>query len=99
MNLIKKLFVPNQATMDRVWGHVSKRTLWIWRVVVLVILAAWFGLGYYLHTQAKQSQARLEQKRMEASRREEAARRQAIYQQEVEQYKKYSRQQNRLYGQ
>lgn len=98
MNEIKKLFVPDQATIDRVIGKWTPRTVWTLRIVILVFLAAWFGLWYYLHAQVKQSRARVEIKRIEESRRKESARRQAEYQEAMKRYQQAPRKQSRLYG-
>lgn len=97
-NPIKDLFVPDQATIDRVIGKWSKRKLWTLRIIALVFLSLWFGLWFYLHEQVKQGQAKVERKRIEASRRQESARRQAAYQQVMEQYQKSSHTQTQRYG-
>ena len=97
MNEIKKLFVPDQAFVDRVIGKWTPRTVWTLRIVILVFLAAWFGLWFYLHAQVEQSRARVEIKRIEESRRKESARRQATYQQALQQYQAPAKK-SRLYG-
>ena len=98
MGKLKEIFTPDPEMMQRMWGGVSRRTLWMWRVVALFVLFLFLGAGYYLYTQVKQDRIRAEEKRVEISRRKEAARRQAAYRQMMEQHQKQPRAKHTLFG-
>lgn len=70
---------------------LADRKVRIILVVLALILAAWFALGYYLHLQVVQSRAKVEQNRIEANRRQEFKRRGAQYRQELQQRRQPAR--------
>jgi len=69
---------------NRVIPQFSKRTIWIVRSVILVLVALWIAGGLYLNYQVKQDEQRIEQNRIEVQRREEFLRRGAQYRQDLQ---------------
>ena len=64
----------------------SKKTVWILRIVLLVLFSLWVACVCYLRSQIRQDKAKLEQARIEASRHNDFLRRGAQYRQELNKF-------------
>ena len=79
--------------------QVSRKTVWIVRLVLLGLFAIWVGGALYLHHQVQVDQAAVEKIRLESQRKEERSRREAAYQYQLqERTQQSSRVQNAVDG-
>ncbi len=78
---------------------LSRRTIWLIRLALLIIIGGWISLGVYLHRQVALSRAKVERNQARAEQEERRMRRNAAYQYELQERGNASRVQNAVYGQ
>ncbi len=88
----------NASAMNRPPVVLSKRTIWLLRLLLVVIIGGWISLAVYLHRQVAQSRAKVERNRAMAAQEERRIRRNTAYQYELQERGNMSRVQNAVYG-
>ena len=89
----------NMQPVNGKTAPVSRRVVWIIRIVFLTLFAVWVSGAVYLHNQVKKDRAAVEKARMEAQHQDQRQRRNAAYQYEVQERTNASHVQNAVYGQ
>lgn len=74
----------NAFAVNRPAVVLSKRTIWLIRILLVIIIGGWISLAVYLHRQVAQSRAKVERNRALAAQEERRIRRNAAYQYELQ---------------
>ena len=89
--------IPNRFSSGSV-SPISRRTIWIVRIVFLMLFSIWVAGAIYLHNQVKKDRAIVEKARQEEQHQLQRQRRNAVYQYQMQERGNPSRVQNAVYG-